>query len=614
MTLKMQDAVSRLAKSVRERTLVPFCGAGVSLGAKPPLLLARDYLVKHGLENHSWLEGAAQLAKIPNFNANFRREFGDRNRNASEQHLLLASLDAPYYVTTNYDDLLEKAIKQFHRLTDEQVGVLNTNDVSEVFSHRNLVIKLHGDIESNELLVFKEKQYFDRIQKPNDVDGFVKLLFSTHTMLFVGYSVSDINVLSMLGSVVESANRNTPPKYALLNCVDARTQKRLEDYDVTPIDLQADEGNYDERVCDFLYRLWEQNKYYGTYTHFIEKSPTTAEEMLAHAITLRQNNQLEKAKKHLAALFIVGVETLPLNHLPALLWLVVSIEDKREEWSGLEYTNEQVIKPLLAKIERNTSAKMAASIKAVYYTALAIAFCRAGDYKKAFDHLTAAGDWRCTNTADRDYQIVTANQLTAHALVLLHRSTTEQLDKKVLLKAAQKMLDEAWPLFERHGQLDMENESHHLGRFYGTKAFVTIACFEAKLETNFDKVELLRNANRAHNSSKGHRTSFGRVAGLYCEAVCHYWLAKQNTEVKERDESVASAKELIALARKDIDAKQKVVQLKFDLLETQIFKMGRGLTVQKSQPISEDSFLCLPELLRAKVKKYPEEWLFLPLN
>jgi len=612
MTLKIEEAISRLAKSLRERTLVPFCGAGVSVCADPPLPLAKEYLAKHGFEDYQWSEGIAQLVKMPRFMADFRREFGDRSRHPSEQHRLLACLDVPYYVTTNYDDLLEKSIRQFHRLSDDQVGVINRNDVSEVFSYRNLVIKLHGDIESNELLVLSQQQYHDRIKQSNDVDGFVKLLCSTHTVLFVGYSVKDINVLGMLGSIVESATRYVPPKYALLNQVDERTRQRLEEHDVTPIDLEADESQYNEKVCDFLYRLWEQNKYYGAYTEIIEKAPESAEESLAHAMTLRQNNQLAQARKHLKTIYENGVEMLPISQLPALLWLIVSIEDKREEWSRLEDTDEQFIKPLLTKIEGTTNSRMVSSLKAVYYSALAIAFCRAGDYKKAFDYLMAAGDWRCTNTADRGYQIVTANQLTAYALVLLHCST-ERSDKISLLKAAQSRLEEAWLLFEKHGQIDTENESHHLGRFYGTMVFVTIACLEAKIEQDYDKDILLENARRAHSGPEGNRTRFGRVAGLYCEAVCHYWLAKKISNTEEVKKSIFSAKARIANARDGIDEKQRSVLLKLDLLEAQLSKMD-GTLMGQTQSYSEDRLMCLPELLRDKVKNNPEEWLLLPLN
>lgn len=618
MTINTEDAISKLAKSVKDRTLVLFCGAGVSVGADPPLMLANDYLIKYGLENYSWLEGAARLTKMDNFKAEFKREFGDSNRKPSEQHRLLACLDAPYYITTNYDDLIEKALKQLHCIkeNDRLVGVINKNDVSSVFSYSNLVIKLHGDIESDELLVFTEKQYFNRIKQPNDVDGFIKLLFTTHTVLFVGYSVSDINVLSMLGNVVESAPRHTPSKYALLNCVDKRTKQKLKDYDIEPIDLEANEHNYDKKVCDFLYRLWEQNEYYGTYTKIIEKAPATVEESLEHAITLRQNNQLMQAKQLLQTLYKYGIANLPFRQLPAFLWLVVSIEDKREEWGFLEHTNDLIINPLLKKIESTTSAKIAESLKAVYNSSLAIAFCRAGDYDKAFKCLTEAGIWRCTNTADRGYQLVTANLLTAHALVLLHLSTdeTRQNDKEKHLKSALESLDAAWELFKQHGQLNKEDESHHLGRFYGTKVFLTITCIKAGL-VDCDNNDLINYASHAHSPMKN-RTKFGNVAGLYCEAVCYYWLANRVQDKKEIKKFIKLAIALITKARKNIDEKQKTVSLKLDLLDQQLSKMRCNFcsTRKKLQPISEDRFKCLPELLQRKVRTDPEKWLFLPLN
>jgi len=413
----------------------------------------------------------------------------------------------------------------------------------------------------------------------------------------------------MLDSVVKSATRNVRPKYALLNGVDKKTQQRLEDYDIKLIDLNVDGESFDEKVCDFLYRLWEHNNYYGTHTKIKDIALATAEERLAHAITLRQNNQLDKAATHLNTLY-KDIGKLPFNQLSSLLWVIVSVEDKREEWSFMEITNDRYIEPYLEEIKNKTNAKIANSFKAVYYSALALAFCRAGDYKKALIYLKKTGNWRCTNTADRNHQIVTANLLTEHALVLLHRST-EQVNKKQSLLEARRKLEEAWLLFKDYGQLDRNDESHHLGRFYGTQVFVSIACDEARLEVD---IALLSDcAKRAHNDGRN-RTSFGQVVGLYCEAVYHYWLAKRTGDDKEINQYISKAKTLLTEARKDVDEKQKVVLLKFELLEVQLSMMSGDRTEQTSKLISEDRLSCLPELLREKVKNKPEEWLFLPLN
>lgn len=101
---------------------------------------------------------------------------------------LIASLNPEHIITTNYDHLLD----------DYQYEVITSDrDLLKAKSNHYL-IKMHGDIDDIENIVFKEDDYLRYSHTHSLIELYIKSLLIDHTFLFVGYSLNDYNLKMFL--------------------------------------------------------------------------------------------------------------------------------------------------------------------------------------------------------------------------------------------------------------------------------------------------------------------------------------------------------------------------------------------------------------------------------
>ena len=520
MTMDPRKAIIELRKSLRDRTLVPFCGAGISRNSTPPIPTATAIMADAGLADLKWSQATTVLSKNPGFRVKFKEIFGDppeSQRKPSRQQMLLASLDARFYITTNYDELLERALQLSRR---DGVGVLNQlKDMPGAMSHRNLVIKLHGDIHSEELLVFSGADYMHRWQAPTPVDGLVNLLFSTHNILFVGYSLNDEHIASILEKESLVAPIARRRKYLLAYNLNENQRRYLEAIDVIAIELASFAPTVEEAVCAFLYRLWEQHDYFETRTQMIDGEPKTQIERLHRAILHQQAGHTHLAKELLEKIYKDGLfEIKEVSYLPSFQWLNISVHDKLNDWQGLLATERQILS-IFASLERGNPAEVIQMIRMAYFSTLSLAYLKHGHLNEAADRIQMAISQPCTDTAHPSLQIIYANALTTRALVSLYfwAENNEPID--VLLNTVPQ-LDAAWNLFCEHGKVGLADESHHIGRYFGTRAYVESHLL-LKGVGRADISEIKDLSRRAHTPA-ARRPISGQVAGKYCEAYINF--------------------------------------------------------------------------------------------
>ncbi|WP_324057287.1 SIR2 family protein [Aeromonas caviae] len=124
-------------------------------------------------------------------------------------HKQLFELNPHYIITTNWDDLLEKTTQELGLAYD-----LVSSDVDLAQSHLDKkIIKMHGDFRQNNF-VFKEDDYLQYSQNFPLIENFIKGIFSTSTVLFLGYSYNDYD-LKQIVSWVTTISKATPRKYLL---------------------------------------------------------------------------------------------------------------------------------------------------------------------------------------------------------------------------------------------------------------------------------------------------------------------------------------------------------------------------------------------------------------
>ncbi len=187
------QAVDDLAAHARSRRLVLFVGAGVSAGAGLPVW--QDMLLEIAGQCDPPLDEArlvsldyrdqAQILSATLGRDEYRRALCQRltAERHSLAHALLASIDPHEVVTTNYDDLMERAFGQRRRpavLPREPVGV-----------EGRWILKLHGSIEDADSVVLTRDDYLGLPERAAALLGIVQAMLITKHMLFVGYSLSD---------------------------------------------------------------------------------------------------------------------------------------------------------------------------------------------------------------------------------------------------------------------------------------------------------------------------------------------------------------------------------------------------------------------------------------
>jgi len=101
---------------------------------------------------------------------------------------VFASLPARGSLTTNYDNLLERAFVPVHKRQPNVIRVDQRDRWHEIHDAGSFVLKLHGDIENPDGIILGFMSYRDLMQSP-DYPHLLQMLFYDHTFLTVGSSL-----------------------------------------------------------------------------------------------------------------------------------------------------------------------------------------------------------------------------------------------------------------------------------------------------------------------------------------------------------------------------------------------------------------------------------------
>lgn len=199
LSRELRKKACELADRASAGELVLFLGSGVSQGAGLPtwgaLLegLASDPALSHSLnwqDLSNW--GYADQARIIERAMGGKRALGEAiarqldRRHYAMSHALLATLPTQQVVTTNYDQLFERASEAIRR-------PVVTLPYESVKSDDRWVLKMHGCISHPDDIVLTREDYLRYAERRRALSGVVQSLLITRHMLFVGFSLDDEN-------------------------------------------------------------------------------------------------------------------------------------------------------------------------------------------------------------------------------------------------------------------------------------------------------------------------------------------------------------------------------------------------------------------------------------
>ncbi len=201
-----------LADLISQKKVMLFIGAGISRSVKMPLW---KELLKSLVEDEfdgDLFETYGDNMVLAEY---IRKQYGNeavyqkmkklftigedvqRELENSKIYKAILELGCPVIYTTNYDHLLESYYKM-KRGADSYDRVVTIEDMGKVRTQTTRIMKFHGDISDEDSIVLAESEYFGRMDFQNFMDVQLQADMLRYHVLFLGYSLSDINVKMLL--------------------------------------------------------------------------------------------------------------------------------------------------------------------------------------------------------------------------------------------------------------------------------------------------------------------------------------------------------------------------------------------------------------------------------
>jgi hypothetical protein len=265
-------SLKELSDAIKARNVILFVGGGVSMNLGlpsweeliekladdlgyekdiyktlgDPLVLAEYYKLTRGIGPlRSWMDRKwHNLEKV--------------DITQSYIHQLIVELDFPIIYTTNYDRWIEFTFDAYGK---EYVKISDVSDIKDIKEDKTQIIKFHGDFDNDSSIVLTESSYFDRLDFETPLDIKLRADVLGKSILFIGYSLSDINIrflLYKLNKLWEQANNTDakPKSFMLLMKPNPVQERVLENRGIVTVISQ----NKDPRkgLTHFLETLYDE--------------------------------------------------------------------------------------------------------------------------------------------------------------------------------------------------------------------------------------------------------------------------------------------------------------------------------------------------------------------
>lgn len=195
--MKKTDAVNYIVNCLEHKSLSIFLGSGMSYNAcgLDWKTLVDPYISRLPGNDPNQIKGLQYYITQNNVDPiEFKKEIAKKftDLKFDVRHEILAKLPVRNYWTTNFDTLIEDALKY----TREKRDVMTTNDSFITADERrdNVVYKLHGDVNAPQGIVILQDDY-DRYEESHR--NYMIALgneLATNNMLFLGYSFNDPDI------------------------------------------------------------------------------------------------------------------------------------------------------------------------------------------------------------------------------------------------------------------------------------------------------------------------------------------------------------------------------------------------------------------------------------
>lgn len=270
--------MQELVQAIRDRRAILFAGAGLSMNLGLPSF---GGLIRHLAEELDFdpevfrLSGdylsLAEYYLLQKSSLGPLRSWMDRTWHdsavdirTSEVHNHITELKFPIIYTTNYDRWLEKSLEARNI---PFVKIVNVADIAKSSDDKTQIVKLHGDFDDDASIVLTESSYFERLSFESPLDIKLRADVLGRTILFIGYSLGDINIRYLLYKLhkqwqTSAYERARPRSYIFLARPNLVQEEILRSRGIEPI--VSEEDNPKLGLEKFLKKLLSES--FGKYS------------------------------------------------------------------------------------------------------------------------------------------------------------------------------------------------------------------------------------------------------------------------------------------------------------------------------------------------------------
>jgi len=221
--VSIETFIREYSKEVEEKNAAIFAGAGLSVSAG--YVNWAELLREIADELNLSVDKEHDLVSLAQYHINDRGSNRDglnraiiehflHDTDITENHRILSRLPITSYWTTNYDDLIEKSLRQAGKIAD----VKHTKDhmVRTVPNRDAVVYKMHGDSANPNDAVIAKDDYEIYLQKRGPYITALAGEMVSKTFLFLGFSFSDPNMDHVLSRIRSELGESQRTHYCIL--------------------------------------------------------------------------------------------------------------------------------------------------------------------------------------------------------------------------------------------------------------------------------------------------------------------------------------------------------------------------------------------------------------
>ena len=300
MKNEVKADIENIIRAKEQNRLVIFAGSGISTNSKIPVWNQLIGCIKSQITLSSQETDQLKIAQLF-YNLRDRKEYYDFIKETllhkkalfNPINEAIFAINPQHIITTNYDDLFEQVIKR----DNLQYDLVRQDSDLPKSTLSTYLIKMHGCFET-ENIVLTENDYLNYSQNFPLIESWIKALFGSRLVLFVGFSFSDINLKYILQRVDSVLGEHKQPSYIYL---DGESNDLERDYlrkkKIFPIYFDEIKEYLDKTNVDSNLNLEERGNKLFRFLKMIEKPTFRQEELQALPIAKQISESLKPFKE-----------------------------------------------------------------------------------------------------------------------------------------------------------------------------------------------------------------------------------------------------------------------------------------------------------------------------